>query len=105
MIILNKTKTKISEKNLTKNLKRILQATRVPAIDLDLTFVTNASIQKLNRKFRKKNKATDVLSFPLHDKKVARKGNVFLGDVVISLTITRQQAKEHEVTFEEELHF
>lgn len=105
VIILNKTQSKLSLEPLTKNLKRILKTIDISGIDFDLTLVSNAAIQKLNQKFRKKNKATDVLSFPLHEKKNARKGNVFLGDVVISLAMTREQAKEHGVSFEEELLF
>ena len=40
-------------------------------------------IKKLNKKFRNKNKHTDVLSFPFHQKmKNARE--VYLGDIIIS---------------------
>ena len=39
-------------------------------------------IKNLNKKFRKKNKSTDVLSFPLN-KKIS-KNNLYLGDVIIS---------------------
>ena len=42
----------------------------------------NKKIQKLNKKFRKKNKPTDVLSFPL-GKKITKK-ETYLGDIIIS---------------------
>ena len=40
-------------------------------------------IKNLNKKFRKKNKSTDVLSFPL-DKKIKISKNTYLGDMIIS---------------------
>ena len=43
----------------------------------------NKNIQKLNKKFRNKNKATDVLSFP-SEKKLNIKKSPYIGDIVIS---------------------
>ena len=50
----------------------------------------NKEIKDLNIKFRKKNKATDVLSFPFHTKKDLKKKlkvfrEVYLGDIVINI--------------------
>ena len=47
-------------------------------------------IKNLNKKFRKKNKSTDVLSFPFHDKKILKSklreyNEVYLGDIIINL--------------------
>ena len=48
----------------------------------------NKKIKLLNKKFKKKNKATDILSFPFFDKKnmkkSLRKKEFYLGDIVIS---------------------
>jgi len=49
----------------------------------------------LNRKFRGIDRATDVLSFPLWEKREARRNGVFLGDVVISGPTVLRQAQEH----------
>ena len=43
----------------------------------------NKNIKKLNKKFRNKNKATDVLSFP-SEKKINIKKSPYIGDIVIS---------------------
>ena len=43
----------------------------------------NKNIQKLNKKFRKKNKPTDILSFPF-EKKPFKKREIYLGDIIIS---------------------
>ena len=43
----------------------------------------NKNIKGLNKKFRNKNKATDVLSFP-SEKKINIKKSPYIGDIVIS---------------------
>ena len=50
---------------------------------LTLLLSNNESIKKLNKKFRNKNKATDILSFPLK-KKIVLKNKSYLGDITIS---------------------
>ena len=48
-------------------------------------------IKKLNKKFRNKNKSTDVLSFPFYEKKefiekINTENEVYLGDIIINLS-------------------
>ena len=50
---------------------------------LTLLLSNNKKIKDLNRKFRKKNKHTDVLSFPFEQKKGNLK-EIYLGDIIIS---------------------
>ena len=52
-------------------------------IYLTLLLSNNKHIKKLNSKFRKKNKHTDVLSFPF-DNFFYGKREVYLGDIIIS---------------------
>ena len=52
-------------------------------VGLTILLSDNKSIKKLNRKFRNKNKATDVLSFP-SEKKINIKKSPYIGDIVIS---------------------
>ena len=52
-------------------------------INLTVLLSSNSHIKKLNKKFRNKNKPTDVLSFPA-EKKFNIKKNTYLGDIVIS---------------------
>ena len=53
-------------------------------------------IKKLNSKFRKKNKSTDVLSFPFYKKKNLKKKiknekEIYLGDIIINLNKIRSK--------------
>ena len=50
---------------------------------LTILLSNNDNIKKLNNRFRKKNKPTDILSFP-YEKKFNIKKNTYLGDMVIS---------------------
>lgn len=79
--------------------------------EIHLALTDDARIRVLNREYRKKDRATDVLSFPQFDpkeisgrskKKVAVPGP-YLGDLVISTETTLKQAKEFGVTKRAEL--
>ena len=63
-------------------------------------------IKRLNKKFRKKNKSTDVLSFPFYEKKqlntkIRKEKEVYLGDIIINLSQVRN--KNNKVKFKKEL--
>ncbi len=50
----------------------------------------NKEIKLLNKKFRRKNKTTDVLSFPFQtkkelNKKLKKEKEIYLGDIIINL--------------------
>ena len=52
----------------------------------------------INKKFRKKNKVTDVLSFPFYEKKeinkfFKKKISFYLGDIIINLDKVIDQSK------------
>ena len=52
-------------------------------ITLTLLLSNNKFIKKLNKKFRNKNKSTDILSFPLV-KKTSISKKTYIGDIIIS---------------------
>tara|TARA_B100001059_G_C17264428_1_gene300537 strand:+ start:41 stop:502 length:462 start_codon:yes stop_codon:yes gene_type:complete len=52
-------------------------------LSLTLLLSNNKSIKRLNKKFRNKNKPTDILSFPFENK-IKKKKKLYLGDIVIS---------------------
>lgn len=63
---------------------------------------TDAELRRLNRQYRQKDRATDVLSFPAAENNgLARDG--FAGDLAISLDRAREQAAEHGHSLEDEL--
>ncbi len=59
----------------------------------------NKNMLRLNKKFRKQNKPTDVLSFPLNSK-TEKKNNTYLGDIAISYEIINERSKKSIFFFE-----
>lgn len=81
-------------------------------IEISITFVNNKSIKKINNEFRKINKPTDVLSFPMYEKDelknvIALNINevILLGDIIISLEKAYEQADEYGHSFEREVSY
>jgi|TARA_B110000027_G_C15986227_1_gene241089 probable rRNA maturation factor len=59
-------------------------------LEFSVLLSANKEIKKLNKKFRKKNKITDVLSFPFYEKNILnkllrKKNSIYLGDIIINL--------------------
>ena len=52
-------------------------------ISLTVLLSNNKNIKRLNKKFRNKNKSTDVLSFPF-EKKINIKKSTYIGDIIVS---------------------
>ncbi len=80
-------------------------------VELSVTLCDNSYIKELNSKYRNKDKPTDVLSFPMYDfyegdePEVFGDESVMLGDIVVSLERTREQAAELGAGFLSELAF
>lgn len=68
--------------------------------DVCVVVTGDEQIRKLNKRFRSKNKPTDVLAFPMGDG--SRQGEPF-GDVVISYETARRQAREYGAGLAEEI--
>ena len=62
--------------------------------EVSITLVNDATIKKINKKYRGINKPTNVLSFELDD-------DVLLGDIFISIDTVRREAKSERVSVEE----
>jgi probable rRNA maturation factor len=58
--------------------------------EFSVLLTSNKKMKNLNFKFRKKNKPTDVLSFPFRD---IEKKNIYIGDIAISFEIVNQRSK------------
>lgn len=72
--------------------------------EVSLVLCDNPRIQRLNRRWRRIDRPTDVLSFPMHQLKpgeIPPPGPV--GDIVISMPTTRTAARRHGIPLED--HF
>lgn len=80
--------------------------------ELSVTFVDNARIQEINRDYRDKDAPTDVISFALLEETEEDQGfemlpgmPIVLGDIIISIDRTKEQAESYGHSFERELGF
>lgn len=67
-------------------------------------FCGTRRMRTLNRAFMGKDKPTDVLSFPMHERgKIPRSGRYMIGDIVIAPEIALRQARENGISLNDEL--
>lgn len=58
----NLTKKKVDSKSLKKLAEKVLKKEK-EKLDISIAFIGSEEIKELNKKYRKKNKPTDILSF------------------------------------------
>jgi probable rRNA maturation factor len=87
------------DKSLYKDFENIItKATEMEGYDggeISIALVDNKKIKELNKKFRKKNEVTDVLSFPMDEE--------ILGDIIISAERASSQSKDYGHSFKREI--
>ena len=71
-------------------------------VTFTLLLSNNKNIQKLNKIFRKKNKPTDILSFPF-TKKVRILKQTYLGDIIISYNFMNKPKSLNKKLFREKV--
>jgi probable rRNA maturation factor len=114
-----KIKADFAEKIVRKTVK--LAGADLNSLEISVVFVSEAEIRKLNRKYRKKNKSTDVLSFCLHlgyNKKEISKGENYIGgpsaslreasragEIILCPNLIAKNALENKIKFSCELAF
>ena len=64
---------------------------------VNLKIVGNAEMQQLNKEFRNKDRATNVLSFTNDD--LSKDVTKNIGDIAISYDFVKQEAKDHGKSF------
>ena len=71
-------------------------------VSFTLLLSNNKNIQNLNKFFRKKNKPTDILSFPL-TKKIRISKQTYLGDIIISYNFINKPKSLNTKLFKEKV--
>ena len=100
------TKLKKPEKYLNLKLKKIIKIVpffRKKNLIFTILLTNSSFIKKLNKKFRKKNKPTDVLSFPFSSKqdlKLKKEKNIYIGDIAVCYEIIKKRSKKTDFFLE-----
>ena len=92
-------------KEIVKNIIKIdeLDFKKNNSYILNLIFVDDKKIKNINKTYRKKNKATDVLSFPFFSSnklKLIKEKNIYIGDIAASYEIINSRAKKNSFFLE-----
>ena len=86
--------------NKLRKARKTISVFKTKKLNFTLLLSGSNEIKKLNKKFRKKNKTTDVLSFPFYQKKKLyelikkEKKTIYLGDIIINLNEIIKQGKK-----------
>ena len=83
----------------------MLEALGTPDAELSILLCDDETIRLLNRRYRKKNRATDVLAFPMNEGSDPSPNPGLLGDVVISIPTATRQANERDRPIIQEVTF
>ena len=88
-----------------KKIKKIFKfnSLKKRRFSLSILLTNNSKMKSLNKKFRNKNKITDVLSFPnscAADLKKKTNTEIYLGDIALSYEIVNQRAKDSNFNIE-----
>jgi probable rRNA maturation factor len=103
--------TGVSAATLRRRAEKMLLHLRLSGVELSVALVGDATIRELNRAYRRKDKATDVLAFALEEGG-ARGGDRtqrgsspsgLLGDVILSVDTARRQARQRRRPLLDEL--
>jgi len=89
----NLTTSKIDEKKLKKVIKKVLEGENIRCEDLSIALVDPAGIKELNKKYRKQNRVTDILSFSYNGS----------GEIIICPQVVKKNAKKFALNFKKEL--
>ena len=99
---------RFSRREIAEFIRRVLIALRVDdnIHEVSIAIVDDNAMRNLNRQFRKKNKTTDVLTFPADDSDADpnAKGRP-LGDIVISIDQARRQATDQKHSLATEVRY
>jgi len=72
-------------------------------IEVSVNLTGETKIKNLNKKYRNKNTATDVLSFPLSTDVLKKYDILPLGDIFICLPVAKKEAEEENISIEKKL--
>jgi len=78
-------------------------------LGIDILICDDARIREINKQYRNKDSATDVLSFALfadsEENRMIIDNQIFLGQIIISAETAQRQADEDKKSLEEEIIF
>jgi len=103
--IVNKTKLDIDQKKVQMVIELFLNSHDLGEYSVSVVFVGNAKMRSINLEYRGIDRTTDVLSFTENDDFPDLEKDKFLGEIFISYSQVKKQARRLEKSIEDELVF
>lgn len=103
--ITNITKTRINNRLVKEITLIFLKKYKFDNCEVEVSFVGDMSMKKLNKLFRGADKVTDVLAFPVVSQDNFFSNNYYLGEIIIDVPQIKRQAKYFSPNFKSELLF
>ncbi|OHB72589.1 MAG: rRNA maturation RNase YbeY [Planctomycetes bacterium RBG_16_43_13] len=95
-IVNRQSKFRINRKDIIRAVELVLGSVRRKSAGVNVVFIDNKTIKKLNRQFLRHDYITDVIAFPFDD-------GGLLGDVVVSVERASDEARRRGITTREEI--
>ena len=86
-----------------KKISKIVKFFKGKNITFTILLTNSVNMKKLNKKFRNRNKSTDVLSFPLfssNNLKCMKQKKFYMGDIAASYEIINSRSKKNNFLLE-----
>ena len=86
-----------------KKIQKIIKFFKDKNIIFTILLTNSLNMKKLNKKFRKLNKPTDVLSFPsfsLRNLKLLKEKKIYIGDIAIAYEVINLRSKKNNFFME-----
>ena len=84
-------------------LRKLLAAVGLQNAELSVLFVGDCAMRTMNRRYRGKDRTTDVLSFAFREGAYGTVQHNMLGDIVVSLPVAERQARQAGETITREI--
>ena len=81
-----------------KKISKIIKFFKYKNVTFTILLTNSLNMKKLNKKFRKKNKSTDILSFPTFARKnlkFLKDKKIYIGDLAASYEIINSRSKKN----------
>jgi probable rRNA maturation factor len=95
----------VAPAEIARRAERMLEFLRLTDAELSIVLCSDRVIHDLNRRYRRKDRPTDVLAFAMREGEGGELHQQVLGDVIISLETARKQASEQGRTIAFEVTF
>ena len=89
----------LEQEHIQKFVAHVLKSSGISQYAVNIVFISDEKMSKLNEKFKKRKNSTDVLSFNLSD----GYSDIVEGEVYISLERAKEQSLDYNVPYQEEI--